>query len=97
LVHSKDYKEDYAELTKFFNNFKAKEEFSKVLWNLCMYDTYFTSYREFDGHIYLQELPHSHCMIDADSYLGYLFSFDMSYFMNSGVDINAYSPTVRKL
>lgn len=36
--HSKDYKEDYAELTKFFNNFKAKEEFSKVLWNLCMYD-----------------------------------------------------------
>ena len=39
---SKDYKKDYAELTKFFNNFKVKEEFSKVLWNLCMYDTYFT-------------------------------------------------------
>lgn len=95
--HSREYKEDYAELTKFFNSFKAKDEFSKVLWNLCMYDTYFTSYREFDGHIYLQELPHSHCMIDADSYLGYLFSFDMSYFMNSGVDINAYSPAIKKL
>ena len=35
-------------------------------------------------------------MIDANSYLGYLFSFDLSYFMNSGVDINAYSPSLRK-
>lgn len=95
--HSNDFKEDYAELCKFFNNFKVKDEFSKVLWNICMYDTYFTSYREFENHIYLQELPHSHCMIDADSYLGYLFSFDMSYFMNSGVDINAYSPVIKKM
>lgn len=95
--HSNQYKEDYAELCKFFNKIKAKDEFSKVLWNACMYDTYFTSYREFEEHIYLQELPHTHCMIDADSYLGYLFSFDMSYFMNSGVDINAYSPKIRKL
>ena len=95
--HSNEYKHDFAVLSKFFNCFEAKNEFSKVLWNLCMYDTYFISLREFEDHIYLQELPHSHCMIDADSYLGYLFSFDMSYFMNSGVDINAYSPTIKKL
>ena len=95
--HSNKYKDDYAELCKFFNSFKVKDEFSKVLWHLCMYDTYFTSYREFEDHIYLQELPHTHCMIDADSYLGFLFSLDMSYFMNSGVDINAYSPTIKKL
>lgn len=95
--HSAAYKKDYGELCKFFNNFKAKDEFLKVLWNMCMYDTYFASYREFEEHIYLQELPHSHCVIDADSYLGYLFSFDLSYFTNSGIDINSYSPTIRKL
>lgn len=94
--HSQAYKKSYAELTKFFNSFKAKQEFLKALWNICMYDTYYTSYREYDGHIYLQELPSSHCMIDAQSYLGYMFSFDMSYYMTNGVDINAYSPLMRK-
>jgi hypothetical protein len=74
-MHSAAYKKDYAELTKFFNNFKAKDEFSRVLWNMCMYDTYYTSMREYDEHLYLQELPSTHCMIDSNSYLGYLFSF----------------------
>ena len=95
--HSRAYQKDYAQVSNFFNNFKVKEEFSKVLWNLCMYDTYYTSLREYEGHMYLQELPSSHCMIDADSYLGYLFSFDLSYFMNSGVDINAYHPKLRTM
>lgn len=96
-MSSSAYKKDYAELSKFFNNFKVKQEFSKVLWNMCMYDTYYTSFREFEDHLYLQELPSTHCIIDAESYLGYLFSFDLSYFTNSGVDINAYSPVIRKM
>lgn len=95
-VTSNTFKRDYAEMTKFFNSFKVKQEFNKVLFNLLLYDTYYTSTREYEGHKYLQELPSSHCMIDANSYLGYLFSFDLSYFMNSGVDINAYSPSIRK-
>jgi hypothetical protein len=96
-MSSSAYKKDYAELSKFFNNFKIKQEFSKVLWNMCMYDTYYTSFREYEDHLYLQELPSTHCIIDAESYLGYLFSFDLSYFTNSGVDINSYSPTIRKM
>lgn len=96
-MSSSAYKKDYAELSKFFNNFKVKQEFSKVLWNMCMYDTYYTSFREFEDHLYLQELPSTHCIIDAESYLGYLFSFDLSYFTNSGVDINSYSPAIRKM
>lgn len=95
-ITSNAFKRDYAEMTKFFNNFNVKQEFQKVLFNMLLYDTYYTSTRTYDGHIYLQELPSTHCMIDANSYLGYLFSFDLSYFMNSGVDINAYSPALRK-
>ena len=95
-ITSNAFKQDYAEMTKFFNNFNVKQEFQKVLFNMLLYDTYYTSTRTYDGHIYLQELPSTHCMIDANSYLGYLFSFDLSYFMNSGVDINAYSPALRK-
>lgn len=95
-VTSNAFKRDYSEMTKFFNSFKVKQEFQKVLFNILLYDTYYTSTREYESHIYLQELPASHCMIDANSYLGYLFSFDLSYFMNSGVDINAFSPTIRR-
>ncbi len=95
-IKSNAFKRDYAEMSKFFNSFDVKQEFSKVLFNILLYDTYFTSTRSYDGHIYLQELPSTHCIIDANSYLGYLFSFDLSYFMNSGVDINAYSHSLRK-
>ena len=95
-ITSRAFQHDYAEMTKFFNSFNAKQEFQKVLFNILLYDTYFVSTREYDGHKYLQELPSTHCMIDADSYLGYLFSFDLSYFMNSGVDINGYAPALRK-
>lgn len=95
-ITSNAFKRDYAEMAKFFNSFNVKQEFQKVLFNILLYDTYYTSTRIYDNHIYLQELPSTHCMIDANSYLGYLFSFDLSYFMNSGVDINAYSPSLRK-
>lgn len=94
-IHSNAFKRDYAEMSRFFNSFHVKKEFKKVLKNILLYDTYYTSIREYDNHIYLQELPSSHCIIDANSYLGYLFSLDFSYFMNSGVDINAYAPQLR--
>lgn len=83
-------------MTNFFNCFDVKREFRKVLFNILLYDTYYTSVRTYDDHIYLQELPSKHCIIDSTSYLGYLFSFDLSYFTNSGVDINGYSPALRK-
>lgn len=99
---SEEFKKDYAVMKKFFDGFKVKQEFLKVLWNICLYDTYYTSFRTYkddndEEHYYLQELPSSHCIIDAESYLGYLFSFDLSYFTNMGVDINAYSPKIREL
>ena len=93
-MSSKEFKRDYAAMKKFFDGFKVKQEFLKVLFNMCLYDTYYTSFRTYidenkETHYYLQELPSSHCMIDSESYLGYLFSLDLSYFTNNGVDMNA--------
>lgn len=93
---SKTFKADYAVMSKFFNCFKVQKEFVKVVFNVSLYDTYFVSVRDYEEHKYLQELPSSHCIIDSDSYLGYLYSFDLSYFTNAGVDINGYSPVLRK-
>ena len=95
-MSSSAYKKDFASMTKFFNGFNVKEQFSKVLWNICMYDTYYTSIRVYEDKTYLQELPSEYCMIDSDSYYGYLYSFDLSYFQNSGVDINAFAPEIKQ-
>lgn len=93
---SNKFKSDWAKVSKFFNNFNIKEEFAKVLFNVLLYDTYFVAVRNYDDHIYLQEMPSTHCMIDATSFLGYLYSFDLSYFMRTGVDINAYSSVFKE-
>ena len=69
---SYQFKRDYAVMTNFFNCFDVKREFRKVLFNILLYDTYYTSVRTYDDHIYLQELPSKHCIIDSTSYLGYL-------------------------
>lgn len=94
--NSNRYKSDYAILSKFFNNFNVRKEFQKVWYNMLMFDAYYTMKREYDGHIYLQEMPSNFSIIDADSYLGYLYAFDLSYFTNRGIDINAYHPILRK-
>lgn len=94
-MNSNAFKRDYAIMKKFFDQFNVKHEFKKVLFNALLYDTYYTYLREYDGHLYLQEMPSDYCMIDADSYLGYLYSLDFSYFMQSGVDINAYASELR--
>lgn len=93
---SNAYKRDYAILSKFFNNFNVRQEFQKVYFNMWLYDAYYTAKRTYGDHIYLQEMPSTHSIIDAESYLGYLYSFDLSYFRYSGVDINAYAPVFRK-
>lgn len=95
--HSKRFQKDYKVVTNFFNRFNVKREFNKVMFNISNYDTYYTSFREFDDHAYLQELPAEYCMIDADSYLGYLFSFNLSYFVQSGVDIDGYAPCFKAM
>ncbi|MBU5332092.1 hypothetical protein KQI61_07760 [Anaerocolumna aminovalerica] len=94
-MKSKEFEADYQEMIKFFHMFNVKKEFSKVGFQCVLFDTYFTSLREYQGKYYLQELPSDYCMIDAESIFGYLFSFDLSYFMSGGVSTSAYHPKLR--
>lgn len=100
-MNSLSYKKDMAIVKKFFDGFNLKREFSKVLWNMCMYDTYYTSIRteESEGSrkMWLQELPADYSIIDAQAYMGYLYSFDVSYFISPGSNIDAYAPKFKKV
>ena len=100
-MNSAAYKKDLALVKRFFDSFNIKREFGKVLWNMCMYDTYYTSIRtdESEGSkkIWLQEMPADYSIIDAQAYMGYLYSFDVSYFITPGSNIDAYSPKFKKV
>lgn len=94
-MQSDEFKQDYQEMVKFFQMFNVKKEFSKVALQNVLFDAYFTSLREYNGRYYLQELPSEYCIIDAESVYGYLFSFDLSYFMSGGVSSSGYHPKLR--
>ena len=95
------YKKDMAIVKRFFDSFNIKREFAKALWNMCMYDTYYTSIRtevsEGSRKIWLQEMPADYSIIDAQAYMGYLYSFDVSYFITPGSNIDAYAPKFKKV
>lgn len=78
LTSIKDVNKSLLSTTKTAKSFGevVKSSFNFSVYLTILYDTYYTSMRTYDGHMYLQELPSKYCMIDATSYLGYLFSFD---------------------
>jgi hypothetical protein len=53
-------------------------------------DAYFGVIRKTNNGYLLQELPADYCKITGKWKNGYLFSFDMSWFTQSGVDIRLY-------
>jgi hypothetical protein len=60
-------------------------------------DAKFTYIREGDYTIALQEMPSDYCIIDSNSLEGnFLYSFNMMYFMNMGVDISGFAPEFRR-
>lgn len=44
----------------------------------------------------LQMLPQSKCLLTGQWEKGLLYDFDMTYFLQAGVDINAYDPSFKK-
>jgi hypothetical protein len=86
------FKSDYRKMCDWFDKFDVKKEFKKILLGMMIEDTKFTYLRSSNNGNTLQELPSDYCTIDATSELGYLYSFNLLYFSNVGVDINGFAP-----
>ena len=92
---SATYKNDYKEVCNFLDKFKIKEEFPKVIRQLIRQDVFFCILRD-DGDKYtLQELPKNYCMLTGRFNYGWLFDFNMSWFLQNGVNIEMY-PSIFK-
>jgi len=84
------YRSDLKLAEDFLEKFEYKKELRIVVRELLRNDAYFGCFVETKNKYILQELPSEYCKITGRWEGGFLFSFDMSWFMQSGVDINMY-------
>lgn len=117
--NSQEYKDDCKRVSKFLQNFGAKQEFRNATKNMLLRDTYFCwlrdSYGSFDeeeieledslvekkGQSYaLQTMPQKYCKITGEFTAkntrgkGFLWDFDLNYFLNPNVNILNYDPSL---
>jgi len=90
---STPYKKDLKIVKDFLNKFDYKSEFTAVVKGLLRNETFFGLPRfEGDSRIVLQQLPASpnYTMITGRWEYGFLFSMNMYWFMQPGVEIKMY-------
>lgn len=84
------YKKDLKIVKDFFYKFDHKKEFSYALKQMLREETYFCIFRNEGDRWVLQQLPSDRCLITGKWDYGTLFSFDYSFFLQGGIDINMF-------
>lgn len=98
---SKEYAEDKKKVYNFLDAFDYKAEFAKVVKEVLRHEVYYTWFRKTKwgnkGMKYaLQVMPQDRCMMTNYWEKGILYSFDMDYFFQAGVDIDGFDPAFKK-
>ena len=94
---TKKYKDDLKSIEKFLDGFDYKKEFPVVVREMIRNDAYFCAVRDVgNGQIILQELPAQYCKITGKWAGGFLFSFDMSFFLLPGSNLEMWPPFFTK-
>lgn len=84
------YKEDLKRVEDLLDKFDYKKEFRIAVKEMLRNDAYFGVLREGKERYALQELPSEYCKITGRWEFGFTFSFDMTWFLQPGVDIDQY-------
>jgi len=93
---SPKYKKDQLIFHEFLDKFDYKSSFRNVVKQLLRNEIYVGCLREDKDKIVLQELPLKYCKITAKGSYNLLVTFDFSYFLQPGIDINLYDPFFQK-
>lgn len=95
------YQRDKRVVDNFLLNFDYKKEFRNVLYNVMRSETYFTWLRKTKPgnrgkmKYALQIMPQDYCLLTGYFEKGLLWSFNCEYFMQAGVDIDLYDPSLK--
>ena len=96
------YAKDKRTVDNFLTNFDYKKEFYNVLLNVLKRDSYFTWFRKTKAgnrgkmKYALQIMPQDYCMLTGCFEKGFLWSFNVLYFMQPGVDIDTYDASLKR-
>jgi len=90
------YKKDLETVETFLEKFEYKKEFRTVVRQMLRNDAYFGCIRDAGNKYILQELPSEYCKITGKWENGYLFSFNMYWFLLPGVDVEMYPEFFKK-
>lgn len=99
---SEEYKKDRQTVDNFLTNFDYKKEFYNVLLNVLKRDSYFTWFRKTKSgnrgkmKYVLQIMPQDYCMLTGYFEKGMIWSFNILYFNQVGVDLGLWDPTLVK-
>lgn len=99
---SEEYAKDKQIVDSFLTNFDYKKEFYNVLLNVLKRDTYFTWFRKNKSgnrgkmKYVLQVMPQDYCMLTGYFEKGLLWSFNVLYFMQPGVDIDGFDLSLKQ-
>lgn len=90
------WKKDNSTVERFLEKFEYKKEFHVVVKEMLRNDGFFGCFRDTGDKFVLQELPSEYCKITGRWGNGFLFSFDMYWFLQPGVDLDMYPPFFKK-
>lgn len=94
------YKKDKQQVEKFLVNFNYKQEFLKVVKQMMRSETAFYWLRNNEDinnpRYVLQLMPQEYCLITGAWEKGYLYDFNMNYFLQPGIDINGFDPVFKE-
>lgn len=100
--NSDSYKKDRQTVDNFLTNFDYKKEFYNVLLNVMTSETYYTWFRKTKTgnrgkmKYALQIMPQDYCMLTGYFEKGLLWSFNVLYMMQPGVDIDGFDPSLKQ-
>lgn len=86
------FKKSQRKAFDFLDQFHIKDEFSKIMRIVMGEDVYFGYKRQEGKKFAIQKLPTRYCKLVNRDENGYVFAFDMNYFLLPGVNIDDYSP-----
>lgn len=97
--NSEAYLKDKKRVFDFLDKFDYKKEFKEVALELMLHETDFvwfrkTKWKNKGMKFALQTMPQDYCLITGRWEKGLLWDFDYSYFLEPGVDIMGYDPSV---
>jgi hypothetical protein len=90
------YKKDLDAVEKFLDRFDYRKELRVVTKELLRNDAYFACFVDAGDKFVLQELPSEYCKITGRWEGGFLFSFNMYWFLQPGVSLDMYPPFFAK-